>query len=55
MINDIAKQCRSYRRFDQEVRIVGKREDGSLKYYRDESQVHYVPKRDLDEILVVAR
>ena len=36
----------------EEVHLVGKREDGSVKYYRDENQVHYVPKRALDEVLV---
>ncbi len=27
-------------------------EDGSIKYYRDEAGVHYVPKRTLDELIV---
>ena len=27
-------------------------EDGSIKYYRDEDQVHHVPKRDLDELIL---
>lgn len=26
--------------------------DGSVKYYRDENNVHYVPKRPLEEIIV---
>lgn len=27
-------------------------EDGSTTYYRDENQVHYVPKRSLEELIV---
>ena len=27
-------------------------EDGSIKYYRDENDVHYVPKRKLEDILL---
>ena len=26
--------------------------DGATKYYRDENQVHYVPKRSMEEVLV---
>lgn len=26
--------------------------DGNVKYYRDENNVHYVPKRPLDEIII---
>ena len=29
--------------------------DGQTKYYRDEAQVHYVPKRSLEEVLVAER
>ena len=27
--------------------------DGNIKYWRDENQVHYVPKRSLEEIIVL--
>lgn len=36
----------------EEVVIVPVGEDGSIKYYRDENQVHYVPKRTLEDILL---
>lgn len=36
----------------EEVHIVEVGEDGSTKYYRDENQVHYVPKRALEGILL---
>ena len=36
----------------EEVRIVEVGEDGSTKYYRDENQVHYVPKRPLEDVLL---
>ena len=36
----------------EEVRMVPVGEDGSTNYYRDENQVHYVPKRALEDILV---
>lgn len=34
------------------VKVVPVAESGDVKYYRDESQVHYVPKRSLEEILL---
>lgn len=34
------------------VKLVDIPEDGSVKYYRDEQQVHYVPKRRLDDIIL---
>lgn len=34
------------------VVIVPVKEDGNTKYYRDENQVHYVPKRSLEDILL---
>ena len=36
----------------EEVHIVPVGENGSTAYYRDENQVHYVPKRALEDILV---
>lgn len=36
----------------EEVRMVPVGEDGSTTYYRDENQVHYVPKRALEDIMV---
>ena len=36
----------------EEVRMVPVGEDDSTTYYRDENQVHYVPKRALEDILV---
>lgn len=35
----------------EDVRIVPVKE-GDIKYYRDKNQVHYVPKRSLEEVLV---
>lgn len=36
----------------EEVVIVPVKENGDTRYYRDENQVHYVPKRELDAIIV---
>lgn len=36
----------------EEVRIVPVGEDGSIRYYRDDAGVHYVPKRELDDIII---
>jgi nitroreductase len=36
----------------EEVVIVPIKEDGDIRYYRDENQVHYVPKRGLEDLLV---
>lgn len=36
----------------EEVHIVDVPESGSVKYYRDENAVHYVPKRALSEVLL---
>lgn len=34
------------------VKIVPVSENGSIAYYRDAEQVHYVPKRSLDELVI---
>lgn len=36
----------------EEVKVVPVGDSGDVKYYRDENQVHYVPKRSLEEILL---
>ena len=36
----------------EKVVIANIKEDGDIKYYRDENGVHYVPKRALDELIV---
>ena len=36
----------------EEVKIVPVGDDGSIRYYRDDAGVHYVPKRDLDDIIL---
>lgn len=36
----------------EDVRLVPIKENGSTKYYRDENQVHYVPKRSLEDLLI---
>lgn len=37
---------------DEEIRIVPVGPDGSTSYYRDEHDVHYVPKRELNDIII---
>jgi nitroreductase len=36
----------------EEVCLTAPREDGSLVYYRDENNTHYVPKHNLEDILI---
>ena len=36
----------------EEIRLVDVPEDGNTNYYRDENDVHYVPKRSLEEELL---
>ncbi|MDO4188312.1 MAG: nitroreductase family protein [Lachnospiraceae bacterium] len=37
---------------DEEIVITDIKENGSTNYYRDENDVHYVPKRSLKDILI---
>ena len=39
----------------EDVRIVDVKEGGSIKYYRDDTGVHYVPKRSLAELTLDKR
>lgn len=39
----------------EDVRIVDLPEDGSVKYYRDQNGVHYVPKRRFDQLILEKR
>ena len=36
---------------EEEV-VITEAHEGQTKYYRDENDVHYVPKRPLDEIII---
>ncbi len=36
----------------ENVVLVPMKEDGDVRYYRDENQVHYVPKRNLEDLIV---
>lgn len=37
---------------DEEIVLTEVGQDGSIKYYRDDNDVHYVPKRSLEEIIL---
>jgi nitroreductase len=39
----------------EDVRIVDVPEDGSIRYWRDETGTHFVPKRSLDELILDRR
>ncbi|RPH37408.1 MAG: nitroreductase family protein [Desulfobulbaceae bacterium] len=39
----------------EDVRVVDVPKGGSIRYYRDEAGVHYVPKRSLDELTLDKR
>jgi hypothetical protein len=36
----------------KETVVLEEIKDGDFKYWRDENQVHHVPKRSLDEIII---
>lgn len=38
----------------EEIHIVEIPESGKTAYYRDENDVHYVPKRKLDDVLLTS-
>ena len=46
------KQQKALGKPKETVKIVDIPENGSVKYYRDQDQVHYVPKRHLEDVLI---
>ena len=36
----------------EKVMLTEVKEDGDVGYYRDENQVHYVPKRKLEDLII---
>ena len=37
---------------DEEIVCVDCEKDGNIAYYRDENDVHYVPKRKLEDLII---
>ena len=37
---------------DEQIELTEPGEDGSVAYYRDENDVHYVPKRSLEDVII---
>ena len=36
----------------EQVVVEALKDDGNIRYYRDEKDVHHVPKRSLDDVIV---
>lgn len=37
---------------DETIVLTDVKEDGDINYYRDENDVHYVPKRSLEDLII---
>ena len=37
---------------DETIVLTDVKEDGNINYYRDENDVHYVPKRSLEDLII---